>query len=432
MTPVPDFMLNGQRNECFIWKHFLHAHRRPIVVLPSPHGKYKSGISYNDACAAGEIYKKLHSLAELGSHTPETLADDIATDLIVIAGKKANRVAEHLQSRMNESTNFFLEDGVIYDREKQAIVTAQFSKREKRTLDAVTLDYGLVRYSSNPFGQCTKVLQLAGIKGHGTLAAAIVSTKDNYLDTLNRLLQQIPIDAESPELSNRTVEILIRAVVRERKIKSDSLAIQKLLVSDGDTLIWKWESQEYRKIEKVNPHRLDIQVLENRDARGTVPRLWVDGREVQFTKSVDRMRIIHILAHQAKEDYLNESETAGGLSATELAEKMWNIKLTNALAEIPLEIRRPLSSAIVTWARNLQRNGRLRLDESIELDSNYIASEILAFDSDIKKKIVDLVHLINQDARRKLGFRLIESVPSGGYRISIHPALIFENVNAAG
>jgi hypothetical protein len=81
----------------------------------------------------------------------------------------------------------------------------------------------------------------------------------------------------------------------------------------------------------------------------------------------------------------------------------------------------------MAWARNLEKLGKLKLDENIKLDHNYINSEILVFDLDLKKKIVDLVHLINQEERNKFGseFHFIESHPGLGYRINIHPALIF-------
>src|ERR1700730_11617222 len=132
-------MLNGHGHDSFIWQHFLRASTRVLIVLPSPHGDYKSGISYSDARAAAEIRARLHALEDLDVQTPETLADRVATNLILIAGKKANRVTENFEAAMDRWMNFQLEDGLIYDKERQALVTPQFLKGAKRTIDTVTL-----------------------------------------------------------------------------------------------------------------------------------------------------------------------------------------------------------------------------------------------------------------------------------------------------
>jgi hypothetical protein len=51
----------------------------------------------------------------------------------------------------------------------------------------------------------------------------------------------------------------------------------------------------------------------------------------------------------------------------------------------------------------------------------------LTVNSDIKKKVVDLVHAINHKGKSRHGpaFQLIESKPGLGYRLSLHPARIF-------
>jgi len=153
----------------------------------------------------------------------------------------------------------------------------------------------------------------------------------------------------------------------------------------------------------------------------------IDDQEIKFARSPDRLKLIYILAKQAREDYANESKRDGWLSALELAERMWQIRRRDGVNEILTEIRREVSKDIVTWARNLQRLGKLRFEESIRFDQDYVNSEILVSDFDVKKKIVDLVYLINQDEKNKFGsaFQLIESCPGLGYRINLHPALIF-------
>ena len=73
------------------------------------------------------------------------------------------------------------------------------------------------------------------------------------------------------------------------------------------------------------------------------------------------------------------------------------LKRGNRFTEIPDELKREISSAILTWARYLEKLRKLKLDEDIKLDQDYINSEILLLDSDIKKKIADLAYLINHE-----------------------------------
>jgi hypothetical protein len=419
-------MLNGQGDNFFIWQHFLHANPRAVMVLPSPHGDYKSGISFSDAHAAAEIYARVRILDNVDVQSPETLGNRLATNLILIAGKKANRIAEDFQSAMDGCMTFHLDDGFIYDKGDRVLVTAQFSKGTKKTIDAVTVDYGLIRYTDNPFGESTKVLQLAGIKGYGTLAAALALTRQRHIQRIETLLKEKTSDAEILYLSNKAVEILVKVGVRNGEIQHDSLTIEKIVVHDRAST-WKWASEEYGQTAPINPHRLYTEVIERPTSRTSVLKLRIDDQPFKFTKSPDRMKMIHILARQAKEDYLRQSENEGWLSALELAQRLWQFRQKTGLAEIPAEIKRTLSSVIIAWARNLQRRGKLKLDRGIKFDHNYIKSKILRFNLDSKKKVVDLVYLINQDGKKSLGIQLIESAPSRGYRINIHPALIFDN-----
>ena len=111
----------------------------------------------------------------------------------------------------------------------------------------------------------------------------------------------------------------------------------------------------------------------------------------------------------------------------QLAESLWQIKLTSGGSELIGEVKKEVSEAIRRWANDLKRQGKLLLPDNVTVDHQYINSEILTFDSDIKKKVVDLIHMINheQKSNNNTGFQLIESKPGLGYRINIHPALIF-------
>jgi hypothetical protein len=51
-----------QSNELLIWESLLDKDAQTVIVMPAPHGDYKSGISYGDAFAGGEIYAKLQKI----------------------------------------------------------------------------------------------------------------------------------------------------------------------------------------------------------------------------------------------------------------------------------------------------------------------------------------------------------------------------------
>ena len=358
--------------------------------------------------------------------TPEHLGHDICENLILIGGKKANPIAKDFQTVKQASLNFYLDDGVIYDREKQILVTPEYTHGQPRNLASVVADYGLVIYSDNPFGKATKILQLAGIKGFGTLAATIAVVGPTPVHQIERLLGRFMDNRGVSRLKKSTVEILVKVFVANGSVSRDSLQIEKIRVSNESTA-QTWESETYSQLKKVVPHRIYINVAETA-CKSLNITVGIDEREPNyFSKSADRLKTIYFLAKQAKDDYLRQSENKGWLSALELAEKLWQFQHRNGVIDIPSELKRQISEIIKRWAGHLQRKGELIFSNNIKLDHEYINSEILVFDLDIKKRIVDLVHKINHEEKNHFGleFPLIESKPGRGYRINLHPSLIF-------
>jgi hypothetical protein len=414
-----------QSNELFIWGCLLDKEAQTVIVMPAPHGDYKSGISYGDAFAAGEIYAKLRRNTGADLRTPELLGDDICGNLILIGGKKTNPVAKHFQALKHASLSCELDHGVIYDKEKQVVLTPEYAHGQERTLANVVADYGLIVLTDNPFGKSTKILQIAGIRGFGTLAAAIAVVDPVPCHQIDKLLARLISDRAAPQLKNRTVEIQVKTAVTNGKIQRESIQIEKITVRNG-VASRTWESETYKQLNTVVPHRLYITATKTPSQTLRI-RARIDDQEIEFGKSTDRLNAFYFLAKQAKEDYLNQSENKGWLSAMELAERLWQIKHRSGVTEIPGEIKREICEVIKRWASHLQRQGKLILSDDIKLDHEYINSEILVFDLDIKKRIVDLVHMINREEKRKYGpgFQLIECKPGLGYRINLHPALIF-------
>jgi hypothetical protein len=412
-------------SELFVWSSLCSHRGKTVIVLPAPHGEYKSGISYSDALATGEIYAYLRGLQHLDVRTPDLLGDDLSENLIVIGGRKANPVGKDVQARLDGALSFDLDDGIIRDKEKQIVLTPQYAKGKERTIGNVIVDYGLLVFTGNPYGKSTHLLYLAGIKGFGTLAAAIAAVDPQPVRQIETLLKRLETEPSARCHDSGTLEVLVKVSVTNGRVRRESVQVEKIRARNGSTAR-TWESKTYTQLEKVVQQRLYIAV-------GGTPlkplsiRARIDNREINLGKSTDRHNAIYCLAKQFREDYLKQSDNNGWVNGIVLAQRLWQIKHTAGAIEIPDEIKRQISETIKRWVTHLERRGELSLSKNIKLDSHYINSEILVFDSDIKKKIVDLVHMINDEGKHECGpgVQLIECKPGLGYRINFHPALIF-------
>jgi hypothetical protein len=81
------------------------------------------------------------------------LGDDICQNLILIGGKKGNAVARNFQALKHASLSFDLDDGVIFDKEKQVVLTCEYASGQERSISNVVLDYGLIVYTDNRSGE---------------------------------------------------------------------------------------------------------------------------------------------------------------------------------------------------------------------------------------------------------------------------------------
>src|SRR5262249_20748312 len=151
--------------------------------------------------------------------------------------------------------SFELDDGVIYDKEKQVVLTPEYAIGQERTLSNVVADYGLIVFTDNPFGKSTKILQIAGIRGFGTLAAAIAVVDPAPSHQIDKLLGRLISDRYAAQ--NRTVEIMVKVFVTNGKIQRESIQIEKITVRNG-VASRTWESEAYKQLRTVVPHRLYI------------------------------------------------------------------------------------------------------------------------------------------------------------------------------
>jgi hypothetical protein len=414
-------------NKLFDWYSFGRNQAETVIVLPSPHGEYKSGISYSDALAAGEIYAGFRELGQIDLRTPELLGNDISKNLVLLGGPKANPVAKRYRELKQSSLNFELHDGVIYDRHKQVVLTPEYLSHEAKTNAHLVADYGVIVYSDNPFGNATEVLHVAGIKGFGTFAAAVTLIDRSLIRQAKNSLKSFKTGCDAEGTKRGPVEILVKVAVTDRKARRDSISIEKLCLSGGGA-DQKWESEAYGLLKPERPQSLYI-TIGSSPHRTVNIKMRIGDREISVGQSPDRRSILYHLAKQAKDDYVNQRDNNGWLNAVAIADRLWQIKHKNGAIEIPDEMKRQISENIKRWATHLQRRGDLVVSDKIKLDCGYINSEILVFDLDVRKKIVDLVHMINQEQKNGSGpgHQLIESKPRLGYRINVHPALIFIN-----
>jgi hypothetical protein len=418
----------GERasHRLFVWSCLTLNQSFGLIVTPSPHGKYKSGISFNDTLALSEIYANLPKSSLFDARPADLVGGDASANLVLIGGKKCNRLSDEFQKAKHSSLTLDLDDGVIYDRVRHVVVTPEYCSAnwQMRTTDNLLADYGLIVYSDNPFGKSTKLVQLAGIKGFGTRAAAIAVLDSRIVRSIEGILTQLLRRTGAPAMETSTVEILLKVAVSEATLQRHSIQIQKLVVSGGNSRLM-WESETYRQLKPVIPSRLRLHITKTLSSTPVV-QTWVNNEELRFPKSADRHNVIYLLAKQAREDYQNRSDNNGWLDWMTLSKRLWQLQDRNGIVEIPGDIKRLVVDSIKRWAASAQKRKELILSGDFTMDSSYINSEILAFDSNIQKRLVDLIHIVNHEEKHRTGsnFQFIESRPGRGYRINIHPALI--------
>lgn len=418
-------MQASRQKESFLWQHFLEETNETIIVLPSPHGVYKDGISYCDTCAMGKIYARLQHRTNFEMCTPEQLGSDIKKNLILLSGPIANSITKELYASKAMELGLRLDDGLVYDKDEYIVLTPEYLPGETRSIKDLTVDYGLIVYTNNPFGTHTKVLHLAGIRGCGTIAAALAVTDDTFLHRIEECYAEFPKTVGSCKPQQQTVEILVKVRARCGKVDPATLSLEILTVNSGRNS-WSWNSKTYQELQPVPPHRLSITLNGRGEQDSSVEAIMINDQKLNCARSPDRRRLLYVLAKHSKRNYLAQSETNGWLMAGALAKKLWNINDETGASELSPDLRRVVSESIITWARHLSKKGRLKLDKKICLDHHYVSREILVFDHDLKKRITDLVYMINHDAKVSFGtdFQLIESQHGRGYRLNIHPALI--------
>ena len=201
------------------------------------------------------------------------------------------------------------------------------------------MDYGLILYMNNPFGPGTKILHLGGIRGCGTLAAAIAVTENSSLKLIEQRLATQPNPLACPTSDHASVEILVKVSATQTKVERKTLSIEKLTVHHRGSG-WHWASKSYQERQPVSPHRISVTLSKMGDSSSTLPTLTIDDQELRWARSPDRRTLLSCLTRHSKEDYLTGAENDGWVLASALAIELWAITPETGMVELSPELRR--------------------------------------------------------------------------------------------
>ncbi len=399
----------------YLWQPFLDDLDNTVVVLGMARGEYPKGLSFNDARTLGEIYAILKTPADVQASEgfPQSY---YGKNLILIGGGKANHLSYEFQECLRDSLSFWLEDGGILDRRYQAILTPRYAEGKEKTIHHLIRDYGIITYTSNPFGrkgEKKKVLHFGGVKGYGTLAAAYALTEPRLVQQLNTLLTeafalQSPID--------ETLQILVQINI----VPGEPLASQVSLESmDIRTRNLEWRAQTYTP--PAAPFLCEIDL----DRAGRIKQFLLAGKLIPLENS-DAERLVLLLAQKRKEE--DTRRLPGWMDIDDLATALWGEMVEKREPENALVLRE--REKIVTSIREYigrQYHLNLSVKEIQEQILDPILGEV-AVPEIIKRhnRLRTRVGLLNKEVQKilnKPGFRLIESGHWGtkSYRLSIDP-----------
>jgi protein-tyrosine phosphatase len=210
-----------------LWRDFLDDGG---LVVVSPYVKYKGGVSPRDVIAL------FLAVRPILLHNPKREFDirsweyfsgrsDWMHNLLVIGSEVANQMTEFIRGKhLSLVTDFSLEirkncliDTLREEREEKLNCLVPIFEGEPRVHNT-EVDYALITRACNPFAPDKKIVILAGIKGYGTITAALAFSEQQYWSKIDQrvdmLLGRLQLDEDKAR--NALIEIVIRAKTPKR------------------------------------------------------------------------------------------------------------------------------------------------------------------------------------------------------------------------
>jgi hypothetical protein len=202
-----------------LWQDLLNDGGLAVV---STYERYNGGLSPRDALAL------THVLTSLTGHDPcrpiearsflSFEPEEWENHLILVGGLLSNQVMRAMaQSPLLRLRNsFVLRREILRDKQRASgrdCLTPTYAPGLETNVAGADVDYGLIAVQPNPMNLSKRLYVLAGIKGWGSLAAAMVFSSWKYYQLLNSLFERhFGLSAEEV---NRCplVEIVVRAEI---------------------------------------------------------------------------------------------------------------------------------------------------------------------------------------------------------------------------
>lgn len=147
-------------------------------------------------------------------------------NLLVIGSEVANQMAAFMRRNgLSNVMNFSLKirKNCLVDtlrEERTNCLIPKFEGQGEPDVHSTEVDYALITRARNPFAQGKKIVILAGIKGYGTIAAALAFSEENYWreidQKVNMVLGRLRLGEDKAQ--NALIEIIIRAETPRRDL----------------------------------------------------------------------------------------------------------------------------------------------------------------------------------------------------------------------
>jgi hypothetical protein len=239
-----------------LWRDFLDDGGLAVV---SPYVKYKWGVSPRDVIALFLAVRPilLHNPKrdiDIRSWEYFSSRSDWMHNLLVISSEVANQMAEFMRGEhlsLVTDFSFKIRKNCLIDtlREEKSNCLIPVFEGEPRVHNT-KVDYALITRACNPFAPDKKIVILAGIKGYGTIAAALAFSEQQYWNEIDQRVDTVlgRLQLDEDEVQNALVEIIVRAETPETPRKRD-------LAWDTTPYIPRWPTKISVELVRVNADR---------------------------------------------------------------------------------------------------------------------------------------------------------------------------------